>query len=199
MTDQGTPGQNPVPGYYYAAGDPPGTVRQWDGTQWLGDPMPAPPGAGGMVDDNSKFATLGIRLGAVLIDIVIVIVISVLGLLAFGDVDTSDSSFSATGGAEQILVGLAITVVYIALIAVKGATPGKMMLGLVITTEDGSTTPIGAQKAVMRSLPYIVGIIPVLGILVVLGSLIVSLIMISNDAERRSVFDRIGNTRVITK
>jgi uncharacterized RDD family membrane protein YckC len=199
MTDQGAPGQNPVPGYYYAAGDPPGTVRQWDGTQWLGDPIPAPPGATGLVADNSSFATLGRRLGAVIIDILIVVVISVLGLVAFGDVDTTESSFNATGGAEQILVWLAITVVYIALIAVKGATPGKMMLGLAITTEDGSTTPVGAQKAVMRSLPYIIGVIPVLGFLVVLGSLIVSLVMISSDPERRSVFDRIGNTRVITK
>jgi len=199
MTDSGNPGQNPAPGYYYAAGDPPGTVRQWDGTQWIGDPMPAPPGASGMVEHAPPFASLGIRVGAWFIDAVILIILSAIGLLAFGDVDTTDSSFSATGGAEQILLGLVFTAIYIALIAVKGGTPGKLMLGLAITTEDGATTPPGAQKAIMRSLPYIVLNIPILGFIVLLVSLIASLIMISSDNERRSVFDRIGNTRVIAK
>ena len=33
------------PGHYYAEGDPPDTVRYWDGTQWVGDPQPAPSAA----------------------------------------------------------------------------------------------------------------------------------------------------------
>ena len=33
-------------GWYYAEGDPPGTHRYWDGTTWVGDPVPvAAPGA----------------------------------------------------------------------------------------------------------------------------------------------------------
>ncbi len=198
MTDNGSP-QNPAPGYYYAAGDPPGTVRQWDGAQWLGDPMPAPPSAGATSTESAQFGSLGSRLGAVVIDFVIVIAISFVGLLVFGDVDTGDGGFSASGGAEQILIGFLVMVVMTALIAVKGATPGKMMLGLTITTEDGVTTPPGAQKAIMRSLPYLIGNVPVLGFFVIVGALIASLIMISNDPENRSAFDRIGNTRVIAK
>ena len=37
-------GQTP-PGWYHAEGDPPGTSRYWDGSQWIGDPVqtgPAP-------------------------------------------------------------------------------------------------------------------------------------------------------------
>ena len=34
------------PGHYPAEGDPPDTVRYWDGEQWVGDPIPAPPSAG---------------------------------------------------------------------------------------------------------------------------------------------------------
>lgn len=39
------------PGWYYAEGDPPGTQRYWDGTQWIGGPQTAlgaasPPGSG---------------------------------------------------------------------------------------------------------------------------------------------------------
>ena len=33
------------PGHYPAEGDPPNTVRYWDGEQWVGDPIPAPPSA----------------------------------------------------------------------------------------------------------------------------------------------------------
>jgi len=198
MTDNGTP-QNPAPGYYYAAGDPAGTVRQWDGTQWVGDPMPAPPGAGGMVESDKNFAGLAVRLGAAVIDFVIVIGISFAGLLLFGDVDTSDNGFSATGGAEQILIALVLMVFLTWMIAVKGATPGKLILGLTITTEDGETTPPGARKAILRSLPYLIGNIPVLGFFVVVGALIASIFMISSDPENRSAFDRIGDTRVIAK
>ncbi|MBQ88960.1 MAG: hypothetical protein CL433_09005 [Acidimicrobiaceae bacterium] len=44
------------PGHYPAEGDPPDTVRYWDGEQWIGDPIPAPPSsvavpaAGGLAD-----------------------------------------------------------------------------------------------------------------------------------------------------
>ncbi len=31
------------PGWYYAAGDPPGTQRYWDGAQWVGEPQPVAP------------------------------------------------------------------------------------------------------------------------------------------------------------
>lgn len=30
----------PMPGWYAAAGDPPGTQRYWDGRQWVGEPQP---------------------------------------------------------------------------------------------------------------------------------------------------------------
>ncbi len=33
------------PGWYYAAGDPPGTQRYWDGELWQGQPVPLPPTA----------------------------------------------------------------------------------------------------------------------------------------------------------
>lgn len=38
-----------APGWYHAEGDPPGTQRYWDGTNWTGNPMPAGgAGAGGL-------------------------------------------------------------------------------------------------------------------------------------------------------
>lgn len=40
MSDQTTP-----PGWYPAPGDPPGTQRYWDGSQWTGSPVPVDPSA----------------------------------------------------------------------------------------------------------------------------------------------------------
>ncbi len=37
-------GQTPA-GWYHAEGDPPGTTRYWDGTQWVGEPQPSTPQA----------------------------------------------------------------------------------------------------------------------------------------------------------
>ena len=44
-----------APGWYYAEGDPAGTVRHWDGTQWVGGPT-APQGVvgGALLADGPK-------------------------------------------------------------------------------------------------------------------------------------------------
>ncbi len=194
------------PGHYYAEGDPPDTVRYWDGTQWVGDPQPAPsaappppPGASANPTGGIRYADLGVRFSAALIDIVIVIVLSfVLLLVFFGD--STDNGFEAyAGGAASVLLSALITAAYIGIIVTKAATPGKLMLGLRITEADGETS-VTPRGAVMRSLPYIVGLIPVLGGLIVLGCGIAAIVMIGNDsAEHQSIYDRIGNTRVVRK
>ena len=200
-----------APGHYHAEGDPPGTVRWWDGTQWVGDPTPPPPpaapppppppgaGAGGAATSGIRFADLGVRFGAAAIDIVIVIAISFVLLLAFFGNSTDDGFEAYAGGAESVLLSALITAAYIGIIVAKAATPGKLMVGLRITEADGETN-VTPRGAVMRSLPYIVGLIPVLGGLIVLGCGIAAMVMIGSDsAERRSVYDRIGNTRVVRK
>jgi uncharacterized RDD family membrane protein YckC len=199
---------NIAPGLYRAEGDPPGTVRQWDGTQWVGGPVPAPPGSaaapppgpGAGLGAAGNFAGTGVRIGAILIDGLIFVVIAILTTLPFledTDPDSNSFEFEATGFSSFIgpLVVLALTIF---LVATQGGSPGKLMLGLRVTLADG-TTPIGYGPAAMRSVPWLPTLIPLLGVLVWLGVVIGSLIMISNDPERRSVFDRVANTRVIRK
>ena len=196
---------NIAPGYYYAEGDPPGTVRYWDGTQWTGSPMPSPPGASPAAPNaagfsQERFGGMGIRIGAILLDGLVFLVVAVLVSLPFADnVSNSDTSFEfqVTGGAVFIgpLVYLALTIVMVATI---GASPGKLMVGLRITTADG-TTPPGYGPAALRSLPWLPTLIPLLGVVIWLGIVIASLVTISNDAERRSLFDRVANTRVVRK
>ena len=194
-------------GHYHAEGDPPDTVRYWDGAQWVGDPIPAPPAAappppggapvGGV--DNSRFATLGVRLGAALLDGVIgFIVILVLVGIFFGESDGDGGFEAVASGGEAFAIGVVFYLIYVAMIAQLGGTPGKLILGLRITDEDGAT-PVGWRGAFMRTIPGLLGNIPVLGIIISLGAAIGSIVTISNDPERRSVYDRIGSTRVVRK
>ncbi len=77
------------PGWYQAAGDPPGTQRYWDGTQWQGGPQPvataggvsAPGGAQAAVGGGAPAAQIGARIVAALIDTGIVIGIIIVGTI----------------------------------------------------------------------------------------------------------------------
>ena len=181
------------PGHYPAEGDPPNTVRYWDGEQWVGDPIPAPPSAtpppppGAATAPNQPFATLGVRLGAAVLDGIIVFAVWLVIAFAL--------SAGTSGG---ILIGVLIYVVYLWLVVEFGATPGKLALGLRITEEDG-TTPVGWRGAFMRSIPDLLGNLPLIGWLIMLGAGIGSIFLINSDAENRSVYDRVGNTRVVRK
>jgi len=193
------------PGYYPAQGDPPGTVRYWDGVQWSADPMLPPPG----YDPNhrpgdERFATVWVRIGALLIDGLIGGLISLAFMIpylidVFEDVDAGgDGSGVALPGYFYVL-GLGFSVAWMLCVAFLGGTPGKLMLGLRVTLADGRTTPPGLRPAVLRSLPGLAGIVPLVGPLVGIGFAVASLVMVNTDPERRSAYDRIAGTRVVRK
>lgn len=64
---------NVQPGWYPAQGDPPGTQRYWDGTQWVGEPHPVgaaqpqaayePPPFSGQEGPNADWAPAGYAAG----------------------------------------------------------------------------------------------------------------------------------------
>lgn len=196
-----------IPGHYHAEGDPPDTVRYWDGTQWVGDPMPAPPTAstppprppGGGVPGGGgeRYGTVGIRIGAALLDGIIgFIVILVLVGIFFGTTD-GDGFTASAGAGESFLIGIIFYLAYVAMVAQFGGTPGKLILGLRITEADGET-PVAWRGAFMRTIPGLLGNLPFIGWLISLGVAIGSIVTVSNDAEtRQSLYDRIGNTRVV--
>ncbi|MEM7139688.1 MAG: RDD family protein [Actinomycetota bacterium] len=197
----------PPPGYYPAAGDPEGTVRYWDGAQWTGDPIPPPPGyvAPGQ-SDRSRYGGVGIRIGAALIDGLISVLVLIPAIWSeieriVDEVDAGASSseveFQISAGA--ISLNLVVVLAFWLMTGLLGGTPGKLLLGLRVTTEDSATTPPGLTKAAMRTLPAVIGFIPVVGPLIGLALVVLSIVWVMNDAERRSPYDRIAGTRVVRK
>jgi uncharacterized RDD family membrane protein YckC len=77
-----------------------------------------------------------------------------------------------------------------------GATPGKLLLGLRVVTQETGEMPPGWDKAGLRWLPALVGLMPVLGGVASAAIAIVSLVWLFSDPYRRSVYDRIATTYV---
>jgi len=196
-----------MPGHYHAEGDPEGTVRYWDGSRWEGGPIPAPPDSSGLAPpppgipgsappppfDTGRFADVGVRIAANVIDFIINIVFTVLLVVALSGGNSVEIGF--TGAALITLVAFGV---YTFIVGQYGGTPGKLMVGLRVTTADG-TTPPGFSVAAKRNALFLITILPFIGAVVILVVLIVSIFFVSNDAERRSVFDRVGDTRVVFK
>jgi uncharacterized RDD family membrane protein YckC len=133
-------------------------------------------------------AGFGIRLLAYLVDNMILGIPLLLAGLLFlapaisrGTSPPSAGSLTIAGIVYSVLTAL----YYVIFWAWRGATPGKSLLGLVVTAEGGET-PIGFPRALLRLVGYFVSF-AVLG----LGFLP---ILLSED--RRGLHDRIAGTRV---
>ena len=184
-------------GYYHAEGDPEGTVRYWNGANWSGEPKPLdnqPDLRGSILDpisvnpglsaDNSRYGGLGIRIGASAID-------TAIGVIIITPFSTS-----------VFLSGLALSLywmVVVVMVARLGGSPGKLAVGLRVTKIDGVTSPPGDRESVIRTLPGLLGLIPVVGGLISLGIGLISIRYVATDPQRRSIYDRIGGTRVVYK
>jgi uncharacterized RDD family membrane protein YckC len=145
---------------------------------------------------NRTLADPGKRIVARIIDAVIVGVVYVVVALVWG---SSRSNFDS-GGLERVGLVLAIPAFLyeVGFIAVKGATPGKMAMGIGVITQRGGDPP-GWGPAFKRWVVNLLGIIPVLGGLASLVILIVSFVYLFTDDRRRTVPDRIATTYVVNK
>jgi uncharacterized RDD family membrane protein YckC len=77
----------------------------------------------------------------------------------------------------------------VAFIATRGATPGKMAMGIAVITQDGRFPP-GWAPAATR---WVMGAIPYVGAIV----WIVSLVFLFSDPRSRTVQDRVARTYVV--
>ena len=191
------------PGYYQAEGDPPGTVRYWDGSKWTTGPVPMPPGqtAAGAAIDKDRYGGPGRRIGAALIDVLLylaVIAVIVVAAVALGG-DGDDDPVGLVIFLGVLVAILGMWALVVATTALWGGSPGKLAVGLRVTRDDGTTSPPGWGPAFVRTLPGLIGAIPGVGPLLNLGLQILNIAFVVSDDERRSVHDRVGSTRVVKK
>lgn len=169
------------PGWYHADGDPAGTTRWWDGTQWVGEPQTpqpgqaaaaaAPPGFGAPA--TPSLAGAGARIGGRILDALIWIVIGFIVNLpvlsqTIGEAieaadenrdpvfDVSPGLILATG-----IINLILIVAYEVLLNTRSnGTLGKRAISARIIRQDGGE--LDTRSAFMRMVPYIV--IQIIGI-----------------------------------
>lgn len=203
------------PGWYPAEGDPPGTVRWWDGGKWVGGPQQqgaqqqagyVAPGVGTLANGR-QLADPWLRIAAKVIDAIVAAIITI----PFGAVQLVNAFRSGADGTDlEINIGLAFVgavvgaAYYTLMNTYLSGTVGKLILGLRIVQRDG-TEPLGVPVGPKRSLVHIAGIIaaiPILGLLVSAVTTIVglvSLVFLFTDPEHRTVMDRFADTYVVKK
>ncbi len=154
MTDSSS---SQPPGWYYAQGDPVGTQRYWDGTQWVGGPQ-AVAGAvaqgayGGAVQGAGAAASWGTRALAFLIDWGIGVAIIIVGLILA----------AILGAISDALGAIMIAVAYLGVFGYAiwnlvvrqgqtGQTIGKAQQNIKLIA-DATHQPVGAGMAFVRML-----------------------------------------------
>ena len=113
-------------------------------------PPPPPPAAHG---DPSE--VIGRRIGAALIDVLLMVALFLLLAFTIGDTETSDGEFTVelTGG-PFVLYLLLNFGYYIVMEATSGQTLGKRLLGIRVLKDDGS--PPGWGGSAVRNLLRVV-------------------------------------------
>lgn len=211
-------------GWYYCQGDPPGTLRYWDGQQWVGPPRapaPSPQSSVVHVPGIGTLADPGLRIVARLIDVVILAcaiygINTLIGMFAAERAmhNIAEHGFGGIFGAFNTL---GATMILTAIVAVGlsvayelgftmhfGGTPGKLAFRFRIVDEHGKT-PLNWQPALVRWLPFgvliLVARMPIVAFIGALGLLvlaIVGLVLLLVSPTRQTPWDVLAKTHVVT-
>jgi len=201
-------------GWYHAEGDPVGTQRWWDGSQWIGAPQHNAPTNSAPGAPASPWKRIGGRIiDAIITGILftlpfVVLVISRIDFDALNNDIESGGDFSAFEASitEAVNVNPLFTLV-IAIAsflwdwlwtALRGGTPGKLMLGMRVASVGEREIPPGQRSSVLRALNRLVSGVPVVSFVVPLVGL-ASLIMLFAHPQRRTVMDLVAGTVVVEK
>lgn len=159
----------------------------------------APPTAAvGDIDTRTAaghaLAGRGTRLGAALIDVVILLVVMfVIGLVTpfrFYDPQGGGAIFTVV---TSYILGMAIfLLVHGWLLATRGQTVGKKLLGIRIVRTDGSAAPFGRAFGLRYALNGLIASVPLVGPVYA----IVDALMIFRDS-RQCLHDQIADTIVV--
>lgn len=129
--------------------------------------------------------SVGLRAVAVIIDTIILAIVGWIIALLFGG--AMDTGFQLSGGPALLLFLIALAY-YIVMEAQQGATVGKLVLGLRVVKEDGSS--IDWQASIVRNLLRIID-----GLFVYL----VGAILVWTSDKKQRLGDRLAHTVVVKK
>lgn len=189
---------NPTPpGWYHAAGDPPGTQRYWDGATWQGGPQPVSTqnAAGSLL--SGALADPGKRIAARFIDLILwtVMISAVTAVSGAGLIGVrAEAAFglSLVGG----VIGVVGVMIYETLmVSSRGQTLGKAALGIKVVRTDGQL--LDRADAFKRIAIFGVYAVPFLGVLVAGVMALTSMVMIFSDQRRQTLWDKIADTVVV--
>jgi uncharacterized RDD family membrane protein YckC len=189
-----------------------------DGPTWPrgdeADPPPPPPppppstdpGRHGAPAPTGRAAEIGPRIGARLIDAVLLWVVNAVILVpvVLGSIITDASASAAFGFASSVggfvaqLVTTAITVGYFVFLeSSRGATLGKQLLNLRVEGPHGALPTV--EMALKRNAWLLLSLVPAVGGLLQIGAVIWIIVSVSGSPENRGVHDDFaGGTRVVT-
>lgn len=183
----------------------------WDDRPPPGAPPPGHPEADprtsyGWGDDalptGTQPATVGKRVGAYIIDMILLTVVfvfvGVLVGLGSGPVPATPEAISAGQSYMYSVITAALTLAYFMLLeASSGQTLAKRMLRIKVTMADGS--PVTLEAAFKRRVLFVIGsVIPLVGGLISFAVPLAALITaIQDDPDSQGFHDRWATTRVV--
>lgn len=140
-----------------------------------------------MQSDNVEYAGFWIRVGAALIDsLLVTMVILPLLVAVYGWGYFGDQTPMIAGPADFLISWVAPAIAVIAFWLYRQATPGKMVLSLrVVDADTGGTLSVG--QSVGRYLAYYVSMIP----------LLLGFIWVAFDRRKQGWHDKLAGTVVI--
>jgi len=153
-------------------------------------PRPSKPATAARKEEEA--AGFGIRLVAAVVDSMILGIPLLVATLLWGTFALEGGDGGPRSVPEGSLAAVSIgfpllcLTYYVFFWGVRGATPGKSLLGLSVQTDEGET-PIGFQRAVIRVVGYLVSTL-MLGL---------GFVMIAFSYDKRALHDRIAGTRVM--
>ncbi|WP_336504164.1 RDD family protein [Rhodococcus erythropolis] len=147
-------------------------------------------GGGNRLPSGAQPGDLWIRLGARIIDGIIVgIIAAILALL----VSDSDSLILISG----LFSGILTFAYFVAMEVTQGRTLGKMILGLSVHGPGGAPRP-SVQQSAIRNAFTLLSIIPIIGGILALVAYIVIAVTINNSPTKQGKHDELaGGTQVV--
>ncbi len=156
----------------------------------------------GAPSTSLPLAPAGIRIGARLLDLIILGIIGAIiaSFVGAGSIATGQRADDVSGGKYflAVLLSLAVGFVYEAVCTSKiGGTPMKKVLGLrVVDASSGAQLPL-QQSAIRWAIPGAFSIIPIIGALAGFVIVLVSLVFLFTDKLRQTVSDKVAKTVVL--